>query len=115
MESILNSIKHQLGIAEDYDAFDVEVIQCINSVLATLNQVGLGPKEGFFISNVNTTWTELLGDRKDLEFVKLYIYLKVRLMFDPPQNSTLLSSFDNQAKELEWRINVAVDHESEKD
>jgi hypothetical protein len=105
MASILTTIKKKLNISEEDTSFDEDIITDINSVLMILNQLNIGPTECLSITDSSTEWITLLGDRKDLEGVKTYIYLKVRLMFDPPTNSFLLASIDRQITELEWRLN----------
>lgn len=109
MESILTSIKKLLGIAEDYEHFDADIVIHINSVLAVLTQLGVGPEDGFTISDKNATWKEFLGDYPNLEGVRSYVYLKVRLLFDPPGSSAVIESMNRLVSELEWRINVAAD------
>lgn len=109
MESILTSVKKLLGPDESYDAFDQDIIMNINSVLMTLNQLGVGPESGFNITGSSETWTDLFGERKDLSAVKMYIYLKVRLAFDPPQNGFLVDAITKQCTELEWRINIQAE------
>lgn len=104
--SILNGTKKILGIGAEYDAFDLDIITHINSVFSTLQQLGIGPEEGFMIEDESTTWDEFLDKDKRLNAVKSYVYLRVRLLFDPPANSFLVSSLDEQRKELEWRLNV---------
>src|SRR5574344_190481 len=108
MVSILDSIKKLLGIDPSDPSFDDEVIMDINSVFTILTQLGIGPKGGFLITDNSTEWSEFIGDRKDLEVVKTYTYLKVRLMFDPPQNSFLVDSIKKQCDEFEWRSNVQI-------
>lgn len=105
-ESILNSTKKMLGIDADYDAFDMDVILHINGALSTLNQLGLGPEEGFMIEDETAEWGDLLEDDMRLNSVKSLVYLKVRLVFDPPSTSFVLSAMQEQIKELEWRLNV---------
>ena len=109
MESILDSIKKLLGIDEADLNFDQELIMHINSVFMVLNQLGIGPVEGFKISSNEEVWTDFVGTRLDLEAVKSYIYLKVRLLFDPPQNSFLVGSIEKQIEENEWRLQVQVE------
>lgn len=104
MESILDSIKKSNGIEPEDTAFDIEMIIHINSVIATLTQLGVGPNEGYEIVDNKSSWPELIGDRKDLNDVRTYIYLKTRLIFDPPQNSFLVASIEKQCLEYEWRI-----------
>jgi hypothetical protein len=105
-DSILTSTKKILGVAEDYEAFDVDILTHINSVFSTLNQLGIGPEEGFAIEDANATWSDFLGDDLRLNNVRTYVYLRVRLLFDPPTTSFLITSLNEQAKELEWRMNV---------
>lgn len=108
-ESILVSIKKLLGIDSEYTHFDTDIIMHINSVLSVLTQLGVGPSEGFVIENSNALWTDFLSSARDIEMVKSYIYLKVRLLFDPPTSSAAMESAKQLISELEWRINVAVD------
>lgn len=109
MESILNSIKKLLGIAEDYDHFDSDIIMHINSVFTTLTQLGVGPEDGFSINDEAEKWEDFLPEEKMIHSVKTYIYLKVKLVFDPPLSSAVLESMKEQIKELEWRLPVAVE------
>ena len=109
MENILDSIKKLLGIDEADLNFDQELIMHINSVFMVLNQLGIGPVGGFKISSNEEVWTDFVGTRLDLESVKSYIYLKVRLLFDPPQNSFLVESINKQIQEYEWRLRVQVE------
>lgn len=110
-DSILDSTKKVLGIDSGYDAFDVDILMHINSVLSQLSQIGLGPDGGFEIEDSSTLWVEYLGANKNLNFVKTYVYLKVRMFFDPPTTSFDLTAKQDQIKELEFRINVVVDSE----
>lgn len=105
MESILTSIKKLLGISEEYEHFDSDIIMHINSALMILTQLGVGPAEGFMIEDSTSTWIDFLGDKTNLEAVKSYIYLRVKLLFDPP-NSAVIESINRQITELEWRLNV---------
>lgn len=109
MESILNSIKKLLGIAEDYDYFDSDIIMHINSVFATLTQLGVGPKDGFSIDDESEKWEDFLPEERMLHSVKSYMFMKVKLMFDPPLSSAVIECTKEQIKELEWRLQVAVD------
>lgn len=111
-DSILNSVKKILGIAADYDAFDTDIIVHTNSVFSTLNQLGLGPKEGFMIEDDSAVWEDfLLGDMR-LNAVKTYTYLRVRVLFDPPTTGFVLTALQEQIKELEWRMNVVREADS---
>ena len=109
-DSILNSIKKILGMPPEYDAFDTDLVIHINSVFGILAQLGVGPEGGFSISDNTTLWKAYLGDSKDLEMVKSYIALKVRLIFDPPTIGAVMDAMKEQIRELEWRLNVQVDH-----
>lgn len=109
MESILNSIKKLLGIAEDYDHFDSDIIMHINSVFATLTQLGVGPEDGFSIDDESAKWEDFLPEERMLHSVKSYMFMKVKLMFDPPLSSAVIECTKEQIKELEWRLQVAVD------
>ena len=107
--SILDTTKKMLGIDADYDAFDIDVITHINTVFAQLSQLGAGPDGGFSIEDSSTLWVDYLGDNKNLNLIKSYMYLKVRMFFDPPATSFDLTSKQEQIKELEWRINIVAD------
>lgn len=109
MESILTSIKKMLGIAEEYKHFDPDLIMHINSVLMTLTQIGVGPSEGFMIEDELSMWRDFLPDGSNLEAIKSYIYLKVKLLFDPPTNSTVIAAYERMITEHEWRLNHAVE------
>ena len=107
MDSILTSIKKLLGITEDYEHFDQDIIMHINSVFMILTQMGVGPADGFRIEDDSAIWNEFTTDMRVLESVKSYMYLKVRLLFDPPTSSSVLDSTNRLISELEWRLNVA--------
>lgn len=110
MESILTSIKKLLGIVEDCTDFDDMLIIYINSAFSVLNQIGVGPVNGFFIESEDEKWSDFIsGDPAKLRGVRTYVYLKVKLMFDPPQNSSLLESINRQILEHESRLNMVVD------
>ena len=103
MESILISIKKLLGIMPDYTNFDDDIIIHINTAFAMLNQLGVGPKGGFMIVDENSEWKEYTT-KNNLNMVKTYIYLKVRLLFDPPTSTALIESINRTLSEIEWRI-----------
>ena len=110
MESILTSIKKMLGIAEEYEQFDADIIMHINSVFTTLTQLGVGPSEGFYIEDDMAIWMDFIPDLTKLQAVKSYIYLKVKLLFDPASlGSATLAAYERQIQELEWRLNVAAE------
>lgn len=104
--SILTSTKKILGIEETYEAFDLDIITHINTVLSTLNQLGIGPLEGFMIEDKSATWDQLYGDDLRLSSIKSYVFLRVKLLFDPPQTSFHIASIEKQIQEIEWRLNV---------
>ena len=108
-ESILNSTKKLLDIFSEVEAFDTELILHINSVLSALVQMGIGPSEGYAITNADNTWSQFLGDDKRLESVKTYVFMRVRLLFDPPSNSSVIQAYENQIKEFEWRNYIVKD------
>lgn len=109
MESILTSIKKMLGITEEYEHFDQDIIMHINSVFMILTQLGVGPPEGFFIEDKTYTWNDFVSDTSQIEAIKSYVYLKVKLLFDPPDRSAVLESTNRLISELEWRLHVAAD------
>jgi hypothetical protein len=108
MDSILTSIKRMLGIDAECTDFDDELIPHINTVLMVLNQIGVGPDNVFSIISDQETWENFLGEdyENSLAAVKTYVHLKVKLVFDPPSNSTILSAMQSNADMLEWRLNV---------
>ena len=109
MESILTSIKKLLGIEDEYTQFDNDLIMHINTVFLNLTQLGVGPSEGFMIEDDAAIWEDFIGDSTQLQAVKTYVYLKVKLLFDPPLSSSVIDSMNRMISELEWRLNVAVD------
>jgi hypothetical protein len=110
MESILTSIKKLLGPSAEYEHFDPDIIMHINSALMVLTQIGVGPAEGFVIEDETSLWTDFLPDGKNLEAVKTYIYLKVKIVFDPPLNAAVLESYKQTITEYESRLNSIVDY-----
>lgn len=111
MESILTSIKKMLGITADYTHFDEDIVMHINSVFMILNQLGVGPADGFYIEDYTTVWTDYIDDPSRLQMIKSYMYMKVKLLFDPPASSTVMNCIEDQIREFEWRLNIAVDPE----
>ena len=107
-DSILLSTKKLLGIDPSMDMFDLDVCMNINSALSNLNQIGIGPSEGFFVNTADETWTEFLShnDMTTLQNVKQYVYIWVKRVFDPPGATNHLAALDNTIKELEWRIST---------
>jgi hypothetical protein len=110
MESILTSIKKLLGIAEDYTHFDNNIIIHINSVFMTLTQLGVGPSEGFFIEDESAIWSDFIPESNKLQAVKSYMFIKVKLMFDPGSiGASTLAMYERQIDQFEWRLNVAAE------
>lgn len=105
-ESILDSTKKAIGLDADYDVYDLDILMHINTAFATLSQLGVGPEDGFVVEDDSAVWSDYLMDDKKRSMVKSYIYLRVRLLFDPPETSYLINAFNDQVKELEWRLNV---------
>lgn len=103
-DSILATIKKMLGLSDDYEAFDTDVIVFINTALMTLQQLGVGPVSGFRVSDTTQTWGDFLPSDKMLEGAKTYIYLCVRMVFDPPGTSFVMDAMKQQKEELEWRL-----------
>ena len=105
-DSILTSTKKLLGIDEAYKVFDPDIITHINSIFSILNQLGIGPDDGFMVEDDTRLWDEYLVGDFNLNDVKSYMYIRVRLLFDPPTTSYLITALEKQFQELEWRMNV---------
>ena len=105
MDSILTSIKKLLGIQEEYTVFDADIIIHINTAFAILNQLGIGPKEGYMIEGSDEIWDEYITDY-NYAMVKSFIYMQVRLAFDPPTSTALLESMKRSLDELTWRLEL---------
>lgn len=109
-ESIFESIKALLGPDASDDVFDQDILIHINSAIATLTQLGVGSGNGFVVTGSDESWNEFIGtDKTELNMVRSYIYMKVKIAFDPPTNSSVLTAYQEACKEYEWRLNVAVD------
>ena len=109
-DSILLSVKHMLGLVDDYNAYDPELMIHVNSALTVLYQLGVARQDKLFsIEGEKTTWAELFADTETIPLVKSYIYLKVRLLFDPPTSGVLHEAMERQVSELEWRLNVQAE------
>jgi hypothetical protein len=110
VESILNTIKKLLGIDIADTSFDTDIIVHINSTISILSQMGIGPKNGFIITSDVQTWNDYVDSSViNVEGVKTYLYLKIKLIFDPPTNSTTIDAFNKSIAELEWRMMLAVE------
>lgn len=105
-QSILKSTKKILNIPPDDLAFDLDILTHINSVFGTLNQLGIGPADGFAIEDDSAEWDVFLEGNKLLNPVRSYMFLRVRLLFDPPGTSFAIEAAREQIKELEWRLNA---------
>ena len=112
-ESILTSIKKLLGLTEEDESFDEDLIMHINSVFTILNQLGVGPNEIYSIDNTEDTWTEFTNNGIEMKMVRSYMYMKVKLMFDPPSNSFTVKSMEAQVQEYEWRLKTMAEEISE--
>ncbi len=109
-DSILVSVKKMLGPSAQYEYFDPDIVIHINSVFMILYQLGVGPQDKpFSITSDEETWDQFFADEATLELVKTYVYLKVKLVFDPPLGGALVSVMEKQIAEFEWRLNVAAD------
>ena len=109
MDSILTSVKKILGITEDYEHFDADIIMHINSVFLILRQMGVGPETPFRIEDKSAVWTDFTEDIAQIEMVKTYMGLKVRMIFDPPTQGSVAEAYKAQIAECEWRLNVECD------
>lgn len=112
--SILMSIKKLLNVDEADDAFDTDIGMLINNEFMTLYQLGIGPDGGFSITDADTAWTDFSKDKTLLETVKTYVYMKVRMIFDPPASSVVADAFNSQIRELEWRLNIQAERNQNK-
>lgn len=113
MESILTSIKKLLGITEEYEHFDTDLIMHINSVFMILNQLGVGPDGGFAITGKTETWDDFMPSDTILQLIKSYLYLKVKLLFDPPMSGAVTEAIQQQLNEFEWRLRMQADYNKE--
>lgn len=110
MDSILTSVKKMLGIAEEYEQFDADVIMHINSAFMILTQLGVGPSEGFSIEDNSAIWSDFIQDSTNIESVKSYVYLRVKLLFDSTSlGSPVIEAMNRQISELEWRLNIEAE------
>lgn len=114
-ESILISIKLLLGITEDNEDFDQIILMHINTAFALLHQLGVGPSEGFMIEDKDATWNEFISDKPKWSSVKTYIYLRVRLEFDPPTIGSVMEAIKSSISELEWRLKVEAEADGEEE
>lgn len=109
-DSILYSIKKLLGLDKNYEYFDEDVIMNINLVFSTLKQIGVKSEVPLLIMSMNESWSDLFGDDAELNnIIKMYTYMKVRLLFDPPTSSFVLTALEQQIAEAEWRIHIQAE------
>jgi hypothetical protein len=105
-QSILISTKKILGLTDEYTAFDFDIITHINSAFSVLSQLGVGPEAGFYIEDGSDLWTDFLPNGNILNMIKTYMFLKVKILFDPPATSFLITAMNEQLREYEWRISA---------
>lgn len=115
MNSILNTIKKLLGLDAEQHDFDVDIIVFINSAFTRLTDLGVGPKEGFAIEDEYKEWTDFVQDTLKFNDLQTYIYLKVKMVFDPPTSSAVLAAYERTINELEWLINVRAESSTEEE
>ena len=104
MESILTSIKKLLGITEEYTHFDADIVLYINTILSFLTQLGIGPATGYSIHDASALWTDYMPEDPLTEPVKTYLFLRVKLLFDPPLSSAVIEAMNRSIEEFEWRL-----------
>ena len=109
IDLVLDSIKKVLGDNPGFEYFNPDIIMQINTFFTVLTQIGVGPKEGVFITDNTTTWSDLFGTDARLNSIKTYIFSRVKLLFNPSQNSSYNEILKDTIKELEWRLNVQCD------
>lgn len=110
MDSILTSIKKMLGIEEEYEHFDADILMHINSAFSILTQLGVGPDNGFMIVDKDATWDDFIRDEAQLNLVKSYMFIKVKLLFDPPMSTAVLECYKAQISEYESRLNITAEN-----
>lgn len=108
-DSILSSVKKLLGLSPDNEVFDVDIMMCINNAITILTQIGVGPIEGFVVTGKEDTYEDWLGDLTNLQNVKMYLYYRTRLAFDPPSHGSLMEALKEQIRETECRLSYQVD------
>ena len=111
MSSILNDVKKVVGLSPDYDEFDLDIIMHINTIFSVLEQLGLGPVGGYMITDGTEEWDAFLGDDLRMNSVKTYMYLRVRLLFDPPQTAHAIAATERQIEEFGWRLSVTREND----
>lgn len=117
-QSILKSVKKAVGIGDDDESFDLDILMHINTEFSTLNDMGVGPEEGFIVEDDSAEWGDFLDadeEKVQLSRVKTAVILRTRLLFDPPNTSFVLDAMTKQLQEAEWRLNVKREHEAWED
>ena len=109
MESILTSVKKDLGIMEEYEHFDPDIIMDINVAFSILTQIGVGPSEGFFITDKTSVWTDFIPESAYSAMVKKYVSMKTKVLFDNNGTGAVIDALEREIIQMEWRLNVAVD------
>lgn len=112
MESILNSVKKLCNISPEDDSFDADILIHINSAFAFLKQIGVGPSEGFSVFDSDIEWEDFIPSSSELDMCKSYIFLKTKLIFDPPQQATVIELMKEEVKEFEWRLREQVENQN---
>lgn len=105
-DSILDTVKQALLIPVDYDVFDPQVVMYINSAFSALNQIGLGPEEGFVVTDNTQLWSQFIGNEKRIENLKVYVCVRARLLFDPPTTAYLVEALQGEAEQALWRLSI---------
>ncbi len=113
--SILETIKKLIGIDKDYGAFDLDLIVAINSSFTILNQLGVGPKKAFSIKGPDELWSDFFSDSEKIDLVKSYIYLRAKVLFDPPSTGVLHEAIERQISEFEWRLRTQAEFNTDSD
>lgn len=111
--SILMSIKKLLNVDPEDRAFDTDIGMLINAEFMSLHQLGIGPADGFSITDADTVWTDFSDDKTLIETVKSYVYMRVRLIFDPPASSVVTDAINSRINELEWRLNIQAERNTD--
>ena len=111
MESILTSIKNDIGVMPEYTIYDGPIITHINTALFALTQIGVGPEDGFVITDDQSKWSDFLGDSKQFEPAKSYVYAKTKLAFDPPSSAVHIEALNKLAEESLGRLSILVETE----
>lgn len=109
MSSILTDVKHKIGPSGSYDYFDLDIVDAINEAFAVLCQIGIGPSDGFAIADETAQWDDFVTGNVTQNLVKQYVYTDVRIIFDPPNNSTHLQKLQERLTEIQWRLNIYND------